>query len=127
MSDPPSPGRALARAVFRRLPDGTERLLDVPAKFTEHMLDRPWAQRRGDRLLAAQRQITFDRAASHEVGSAAKLEAEFGRLLPVLMYHRVGDPLEGMHSDLTVSPRRFSRQMSWLARRGYTSIEPLDW
>lgn len=47
--------------------------------------------------------------------------------LPVLMYHRVAPALLSKHSEFTVSPARFERQLRWLASHGYMSIRPSDW
>ena len=126
-SDPPSMSTAAARRMFRRLPTGSERLLDSPTELAERHIKRPRAARIGDRLLTLQRQMVFDRAASREASSAATLEAEFSRWLPALVYHRVGSPTPAMHPDLTVSPPVFRRQMAWLRRRGYTGIRPAEW
>lgn len=42
----------------------------------------------------------------------------FASSLPVLMYHHVSPSV----GSLTTSPRRFASQLSWLARRGYTTV-----
>jgi peptidoglycan/xylan/chitin deacetylase (PgdA/CDA1 family) len=47
--------------------------------------------------------------------------------LSVLLYHSIGPALGGTHPDLTVPPKRFERQMRWLANHGYTGIRPSDW
>lgn len=47
--------------------------------------------------------------------------------LPVLLYHSVGPALGGTHPELTVPPKRFERQMLWLANRGFRGIRPSDW
>lgn len=79
------------------------------------------------RLLRAAERIERLRAALGEMGSWCALEAEFGRSLPVLMYHNVG-PLRGGPLDfLTVTPDHFERQMRWLQRRGYSPITCADW
>ena len=126
-SDPPSLAQGVARAVARRLPDGSERLLDPAASLAERHLHRPRARRGGQSLLAIQRQLVYERAAAHQAGSAARLEAEFSRYLPALLYHRVGDPIPGTHPDLTVSVETFTRHLRWLSRRGYTGITPTEW
>jgi peptidoglycan/xylan/chitin deacetylase (PgdA/CDA1 family) len=41
--------------------------------------------------------------------------------LPILVYHHVGPRRSGIYRTLTMSPKRFERQMSWLARLGYTT------
>ncbi len=126
-SDPPPLVSAAVRAAFRRLPDGVETALDRPAALAERLIARPRARSLGDRMLAIQRQVAFDRAASRYAGGAELLEAEFCRYLPVLLYHRVGSPVAGLHSDLTVSPRVFATQLGWLRRRGYAAITAAAW
>jgi peptidoglycan/xylan/chitin deacetylase (PgdA/CDA1 family) len=48
--------------------------------------------------------------------------------LPALLYHHVGPRLrDSRYAALNVSAEKFERQMSWLARKGYMGIRPLDW
>lgn len=126
-SDPPHLVKASARMVFHRLPVSVASGLNPVVALTERHIRRSRSRGIGSRLLTMQRQMVFDRAASRQAGSAARLEAEFGRCLPVLMYHRVGAPVSGLYPDLTVSPDVFARQLRWLRRRGYTAISPGDW
>lgn len=44
-----------------------------------------------------------------------------------LLYHHVGQRHPGSYENLTVSAKEFSRQVRWLARRGYTGICPAQW
>lgn len=60
-------------------------------------------------------------------GSWETLEGGQGRGCPVLMYHHVGPHRPGTLRGLTVSGRRFERQIRWLARSGYAGIRPLQW
>ena len=53
--------------------------------------------------------------------------SQFRVRLPVLLYHHVGPARSGVHGSLTVSPSRFQRQISWLARHGYRGICPSEW
>jgi peptidoglycan/xylan/chitin deacetylase (PgdA/CDA1 family) len=43
------------------------------------------------------------------------------------MYHHVGPSKPGTYPELTVLPKRFERQIGWLARRGFVGIGPADW
>jgi peptidoglycan/xylan/chitin deacetylase (PgdA/CDA1 family) len=45
----------------------------------------------------------------------------------VLMYHRIGPGRPDTYPGLTVSPKKFERQIRWLARRGYVGIRLLEW
>jgi peptidoglycan/xylan/chitin deacetylase (PgdA/CDA1 family) len=60
-------------------------------------------------------------------GGLNPLECGCAKILPVLMYHRVGPAQPGTHPALTVGPRPFRKQMEWLKRNGYTSISTGDW
>lgn len=79
------------------------------------------------RVVSFWRSIAIVRGAAAFVGSWSALRGEFGVELPVLLYHRVGTPQAGLHPALTVAPERFEKQISWLARRGYTAIRSNDW
>jgi len=46
--------------------------------------------------------------------------------LPALLYHAIGDPQPGSPSDLVVSSRRFTRQIEYLLRHGYTTAGTED-
>ncbi len=46
--------------------------------------------------------------------------------LPVLVYHHVGPRRPGIFRSLTMSPRRFERQIACLARLGYTTPSEKD-
>ena len=80
----------------------------------------------GVRLLWKRIAISFLRGAVDAVGWH-NLQDEFGKRLPVLMYHHVGPPKPNSDPDLTVSVERFEAQMRFLARRGYVGIRPSDW
>jgi len=71
--------------------------------------------------------VEYLRGARDAAGSWQKLEEEFARRLPVLLYHRVGPPRPGTFESLAVSPRDFERQIEYLARAGYVGIRPAQW
>jgi peptidoglycan/xylan/chitin deacetylase (PgdA/CDA1 family)/glycosyltransferase involved in cell wall biosynthesis len=126
-SDPPAYPTATLRRLFRRLPAGTDKGLEPARALSERLVDVPIARRAGLRLLAAQRQMVFDRVATGAVGSAPAFEARFDRTLSVLLYHHVGPPRRGLDAALTIAPERFERQVAWLHRRGYRGIRPREW
>jgi peptidoglycan/xylan/chitin deacetylase (PgdA/CDA1 family) len=46
----------------------------------------------------------------------------------VLLYHHIGPPTEETKTlSLTVTPKKFKRQVRWLHWRGYTAITPAQW
>lgn len=81
----------------------------------------------GVRLLSYAERIERLRVAVASTGSWNALESEFGRSLPVLMYHHIGPRRSNTHHFLTVSPEQFEREIRWLARRGYVGVRPSDW
>lgn len=44
-----------------------------------------------------------------------------------LLYHHVGPHRPDIYPDLSIAPGLFERQISWLARNGYTGIRPAQW
>ena len=81
----------------------------------------------GVRLLGYATVITRQRVARKAAGSWKKLLGEFGRRLPVFLYHHVGPPRPGTIPELTISPEKFERQVRWLVRLGFVGIRPSDW
>lgn len=59
--------------------------------------------------------------------SAMRARRSLARSVPILTYHNVGPARPGVNPLLTVSPERFSEQLSWLARHSYSSITTSDW
>lgn len=49
-------------------------------------------------------------------------------MIPILMYHQIGEPAPkgSPFRGLTVHPRDFKRQMTWLKRFGYTGVSMRD-
>ncbi len=84
-------------------------------------------QKLGHRLLGTGRGVVEFRSAAREAGSWNALQSEFGKRLPVFLYHHVGPDQPGMVPGLNVSAQTFERHVHWLARRGYTGIRPADW
>ena len=66
----------------------------------------------------------------HLAAGAVLQSSKGARQLPVLVYHHVGPRRRGVLRSLTVSPRRFERQIAVLARSGYTTpseAQVLSW
>ena len=66
-------------------------------------------------------------AASRSMGTGECLEEWFSKRLPVLMYHSVDNHTDAPELGLTISPKRFTAQMQFLAKKGFTSISPAEW
>lgn len=49
-------------------------------------------------------------------------------MIPILMYHQIGEPApKGTpYRGLTVTPKKFRRQMHWMARLGYRGLSMTD-
>lgn len=84
---------------------------------------RRWAMH----LLLTQHGIAAYRSAAKEVGSWKQLKWEFGKRLPILMYHCIGPLRERFDPWLTISPQMFERHLRWLARHGFTTIHVSEW
>jgi peptidoglycan/xylan/chitin deacetylase (PgdA/CDA1 family) len=61
--------------------------------------------------------------------SAPSLPASrsFDSRLPIVSYHNVGLTRPDVNPLLTVTPEQFAKQVHWLARTGYSSINTSDW
>jgi GT2 family glycosyltransferase/peptidoglycan/xylan/chitin deacetylase (PgdA/CDA1 family) len=79
------------------------------------------------RLLDMSAVVLAGRGARDEAGSWEALRTTFAMRVPALLYHRVGPPVSNSYPGLSISVRRFERQMRWLIDRGYAAIAPSDW
>jgi peptidoglycan/xylan/chitin deacetylase (PgdA/CDA1 family)/glycosyltransferase involved in cell wall biosynthesis len=91
----------------------------------EHLFRKD--QRRAGRIFGARHRYGVYRGAIGAAGGWGAFREEYGRLLPVLLYHRVGPSVAGAYASLTVAPERFRQQMEWLKRNGYSPIRMGDW
>jgi peptidoglycan/xylan/chitin deacetylase (PgdA/CDA1 family) len=113
---------AAARAPLSPLP-----VMTAPFRLEQQLYRFAFMREAGVRLLGYASVITRLRAARKVAGSWRALQNEFGRRLPVFLYHHVGPPRPGTIPDLTISSEKFERQVRWLARRGFVGIRPSDW
>ena len=119
--------RLFRRRMIAQFPLSPAALMAGPVWVCERLCRWPVMQKAGLRFLSIGRSIVELRTEVRVVGSWKALQNEFGRRLPVLLYHHVGPLRAGAVPGLTVSPQRFERQVRWLARRGYAGIRPADW
>lgn len=115
------------RRVLATLPVNPVSALSLPLRICDKLARFPRAQRAGQYLLGVGRNINEFRAGIRKAGSWNALDSEFGRTLPVLLYHHVGPEYPRSVPGLTISPERFERHVRWLAWRGYKGIRPSDW
>ena len=71
--------------------------------------------------------LSIYRSAVKAAGGWTQFERDYARTLPVLLYHRVAPIKPGDSTGLTVDPRKFEKQLSWLKRNGYRTIRTEDW
>ena len=117
--------RRLVRQLLVRAPRPVDRPLAIVCAIAERFSWSDGALRVAARLLQVRWRIRVLAAARREAGSWKALAAEFGRRLPVLLYHHVGPPA-GL-GGLSIDPARFRRDMSVLAGLGYEAITPRQW
>ena len=119
--------RRLFRQLAVRLPVSPDPILSLLFWAAEKLRGVSSIRRAGIRLLQRRYSLALFRGALHEIGSWKAFQAEFGRQLPVLLYHHVGPQRPGALPELTISPKEFERQVGWLAHHGYVGIRPQDW
>jgi len=119
--------KGLARQALVRASFVTESVLGATCWLVERGSALSLMRRIGLRLLKMRQGTTSYRGAMREVGSWEDLRAEYGRRLPVLLYHRVGPPERGTFPELTIPPSQFEQHVRWLARHGYVGIAASDW
>jgi peptidoglycan/xylan/chitin deacetylase (PgdA/CDA1 family)/GT2 family glycosyltransferase len=115
------------RSVVARAPLSPVPLMTVPFLLEKQLYRFAPMREAGVRLLGYASVITRQRVARRAAGSWKALQSEFGKRLPVFLYHHVGPPRPGTIPDLTISPEKFERQVRWLARLGFVGIRPSDW
>ncbi|MCU1308041.1 MAG: hypothetical protein JWN45_2736, partial [Acidobacteriaceae bacterium] len=81
----------------------------------------------GARLVAYWSGMETFRAAVRECGGWTAFRHEFGRTLPVLMYHHIGPLVGGTYPELTVLPEAFEKQMQALRDVGFQPITVSEW
>jgi peptidoglycan/xylan/chitin deacetylase (PgdA/CDA1 family) len=119
--------RQLARRLAAAAPLSPDFLLRAPYWLAERLRRFLGPRRAGVRLLELRLAIEFYRSALREAGSFKALRHEFGMRLPVLLYHRVAVRSSSEYPSLTVSAKKFERQVRWLAKQGYVGIRASDW
>jgi peptidoglycan/xylan/chitin deacetylase (PgdA/CDA1 family)/glycosyltransferase involved in cell wall biosynthesis len=120
-------GKRAVRRVLASLPVNSARIFNLPLWICDKFCRFRSMRRMSNYLLGIGRSVVEIRSAVKQLGSWRALESEFGVELPALLYHHVGPAHPGAVPGLTISPKRFERQVRWLARRGYAGIRASDW
>ena len=115
------------RQIYAALPFNPISLLNGPLWVCDRLCNFPVMRKISRRLLGLGRSFVEFCSAARQQGSWHALVRAFGMRLPVLLYHHVGPHRPGTISGLTVSPERFEKHVSWLAKRRYQGICPADW
>ena len=68
----------------------------------------------------------MDRGSSHTMSSTAIQAPRRNTRLPVLLYHHVGPVRAGTYPSLTIPPKRFERQIRWLADQHFSGVSSTD-
>jgi peptidoglycan/xylan/chitin deacetylase (PgdA/CDA1 family) len=66
------------------------------------------------------------RGGSHNRSSTAIQTPRGNTRLPVLLYHHVGSVRAGTFRSLTIPPKRFERQIRWLAEQHFSGVSSSD-
>lgn len=117
---------AAAIALCRRYPQYRR---ELPLAGTVRRWKR-WALRLGAALPwgGGSAGLAWIAGCKNEAKGWEALRRMFGRQLPVLLYHHIGEPAEDEAlRSLSISRERFRQQVSWLKKHGYSPITPSDW
>jgi GT2 family glycosyltransferase/peptidoglycan/xylan/chitin deacetylase (PgdA/CDA1 family) len=105
---------------FARLPFSIDPLLRLPELCAR-------SDAKGITALTRRLRFAMHRSAIKASGGWDRFKEDYAKLLPVLMYHRIGPDQAGTYPSLTVNPGRFRKQMEWLKQNNYTTIGAGDW
>jgi peptidoglycan/xylan/chitin deacetylase (PgdA/CDA1 family)/glycosyltransferase involved in cell wall biosynthesis len=119
--------KRLLRKAVMRAPVSLVPIMTLPLRLEKQLYRFTPLRKAGVHLLNYASLIVRLRGTLSATGSWKVLQSEFGKQLPVFLYHHVGPPRAGTIPDLTISPEKFERQVRWLARRGFVGIRPSDW
>lgn len=76
-------------------------------------------------LLKGLSAAAFWQAYEEKFGDPLQLASSFNKKLPILMYHLVRDDLPA--SDIVIGTKKFTKQMEFLRKEGYTPISLSAW
>ncbi len=126
-SSPIAARRGLRGGLLRSVAPFAVAPLLTAGAISAEILHATGLRRSGARVLSACLACAQLRGAARSCGGWREFDRAYGRLVPVLCYHRVGPEAPGTFASLTVSPLHFRAQMDWLASHGYTGIAASDW
>lgn len=123
-------GTLLKRSLRKFLathPSLTEFILGPVFKTSEVLRSIPPFGSIAARTLQARMSIQHLSAAIQQAGSLKAVEDTFGKRVPVLIYHNVGEPKPREYPGLTTPTAEFEKQIRHLSELGYQAIKPFDW
>ena len=122
-----SPFKRISRKALALHPRLSEVMLRPAFMLAEALRPIPPFASFAARILQARLAIQLVAGAIRQAGAWVALEGTFGKHVPVLMYHNVGDPRPGEYPGLTTPVVEFENQIRFLAQHGYQTITPSDW
>ncbi|HZB88543.1 MAG TPA: polysaccharide deacetylase family protein [Terracidiphilus sp.] len=123
-------GNVLKRFVRKQLalhPVLSEFILRPAFAIAEALRAQPTFASLARRILKARAANQHLSGAIREAGSWRSIEEQFGKRVPVLLYHNAGVPKPGEYPGLTTPAEEFERQIQFLVRMGYEGIRPAEW
>jgi peptidoglycan/xylan/chitin deacetylase (PgdA/CDA1 family)/GT2 family glycosyltransferase len=117
--------RRLARRLISSAAAGAA--LQISAEACDALRANPRIRQAGLRFAAALSYSRLLRGAAREAGGRRAIARDFGRRLPVLMYHHVGPARSSPGARYSISPERFENDLRWIRRWGFHTITPQQW
>lgn len=118
--------KTFVKELLLRGPIPFDFLASIPCWLAERLSENKRVEQIGLRLLSARRNFAMLRSAVKEAGGWQSFKRDFGKRVPVLLFHNVGPDRPGTEVSLTISPEKFERQICWLKQHGYIGINSAD-
>jgi peptidoglycan/xylan/chitin deacetylase (PgdA/CDA1 family)/glycosyltransferase involved in cell wall biosynthesis len=115
------------RNMAMRFPLSPVPLMAISLRLERFFFNSVPLRKIGERIFQAAERIQRLRSGLKAAGSWERLESEYDRRLPVLMYHRVGPLRPGMSREWNISPEEFERHIHWIKQAGYETVLPAEW
>jgi peptidoglycan/xylan/chitin deacetylase (PgdA/CDA1 family) len=111
-------------AIHRNASEFLLRPVFLTAELLRHI---PLFSSLAKRILKVRAVIAHLSGAIQQAGSWKCLNESFGKLIPAILYHNVGEPRPNEYPGLTTPIAEFEMQIRFLSKMGYTGIRPTDW
>ncbi|WP_109488153.1 glycosyltransferase [Occallatibacter savannae] len=114
--------KRVLRSAILSAPSLPALVLDILIDLADRHRDLPPLRKIGLRALAHRHRMETLLSGIKQAGSWEAIEDSFGAGVPVLMYHHIGPRNPLTYYELTIEPQHFERQISYLAHKGYRTI-----